>query len=296
MGIIIDKETNIVVLGITGKEGSRATKEMIESGSKVSCGVTPGKSGLIIENKPVFDSLREAIHFDSKINTAVLYVPPLMVYDAAIEAIENKIKTIIIVTENTPIKDSAKIIELAKENNCRIIGPSSVGLISVGLGKIGSIGFDKRFSKGNIGIISKSGGLCAETASLLTKNNLGQSTVIGIGGDILIGSTFSDLLSLFEKDPDTKAVVIIGEIGGTYEEQVAEMLIKKEFTKPLIAFIAGKFVQSIKRELSFGHSGAIIEFGSGNVETKKEILKKSGALIANYHDEIPDLVKKALKL
>ena len=220
MGIIIDENTNVLVQGMTGKEGRIATKQMIDYKTKVSCGVTPGKGGMKIENLPIFDSVKEAIAYDPKINTSVLYVPPLTVYDATMEAIENNIKTIIIVTENVPVKDSARLINYAKQKKIMIIGPSSVGVINLGVGKVGSIGgeLNDAYSKGNIGIISKSGGMCAETASILTKQGIGQSTVVGIGGDVIIGSNFVEILSLFEKDDDTKAIVLFGEIGGNYEE------------------------------------------------------------------------------
>ena len=298
MGILIDKNTRVVIQGITGKEGSKATREMLDYGTVISCGVTPGKSGSTVEGLPVFDGVKEAIEYDPRINTSVIYVPPLMVFDAAVEAIRNGIKTVLIFTENVPSKDSAKLVDYASRNNARVIGPSSIGLINVGVGKLGSIGGSKEqdmYSKGKIGIISKSGGMCAETALLLTKEGLGQSTVIGIGGDLIIGSTFTDLLELFGKDSETDAVVIYGEIGTSYELNVAEFLKKnKDFKKPIIAFIAGQFAQSIDRQVSFGHAGAIIENGHETAEAKKNALREAGAYVANYHDEIPSLVKQAL--
>lgn len=297
MGIIIDKKTRLLVQGITGREGARATKEMLDYGTNIPCGVTPGKGGMSVHGLKVFDSVEEARKYDPKINSSVLYVPPLMVYDAAIEAMDAGIKTVLIVTENMPIKDSAKLIEYAKENDCMVIGPSSVGVLNVGVGKIGSIGGadEKRmYSKGRVGIISKSGGMCAETALILTQQDIGQSTVIGIGGDVIIGSRFVDILKLFEDDEDTDIVVIYGETGGLYEEQVAEMVKKGEFTKPIVAFVSGKFVESIEKNVSFGHAGAIIEHGIGKTENKKIILRKAGILVADYHDEIPGLVKEAL--
>ncbi|HYD03945.1 MAG TPA: CoA-binding protein, partial [Alphaproteobacteria bacterium] len=166
MGILIDKNTRVVIQGITGKEGSKATREMLDYGTVISCGVTPGKSGSTVEGLPVFDGVKEAIEYDPRINTSVIYVPPLMVFDAAVEAIRNGIKTVLIFTENVPSKDSAKLVDYASRNNARVIGPSSIGLINVGVGKLGSIGGSKEqdmYSKGKIGIISKSGGMCAET-------------------------------------------------------------------------------------------------------------------------------------
>lgn len=292
--MLVDQNTKVMIQGITGKEGSRAAKSMLEYGTKLVCGITPGKGGMKVEGLPVFNSIKEAKEYDSEITTTVLFVPPLRVYGAAIEAMDNGLKTLVIITENMPIKDTAKLIAYAEKKACRIIGPSSVGVLNVGAAKLGAIGGSK-YSKGSIGIISKSGGMCSETAAILTQQGLGQSTVVGIGGDVLIGTTFTDLLALFEYDSKTKAVVLYGEIGGTYEEQAAEMVKSKKFNKPLVAFICGKFAESIPRSLAFGHAGAIIEKGIGKAEDKKRILRKAGVSVADYHHEIPDLVKKGLK-
>lgn len=295
--VLIDKHTRVVVQGMTGRDGQKATKEMISYSTAVSCGVTPGKGGMEVEGLPVFDSIREAMNFDPKINTSVLYVPPLMVYDAAMEAMDNGIKLLVIITENVPIRDAARLLEYASHKGCRIIGPASIGLIKIGVGKLGSIaggGNQDMFTKGNVAIISKSGGMCSETAHVLTQQGIGQSIVIGIGGDVLIGTTYADLLPELEKDPDTKALVIYGEIGGSYEEQLAAMIEKKKFTKPVIAFISGSFAQTLEKNLALGHAGAIIEFGKGTAAEKKAVLKKAGVIIADYHYQIPELVKKAL--
>jgi len=296
--MIIDENTKVLVQGITGKEGSRATKAMLGAGMKITAGVTPGKKGQEVEGVPVFDSVKEAKEFDASINTSVLYVPPLFLFGAAKEALENGIKLLVIITENVPVKDSMKLYSIAKEKGARIIGPSSVGVLTPGKGRLGSIGGMEEsdmFSKGNVGILSKSGGMCAETALILTQAGIGQSTVIGIGGDVIIGSNFVDLLELFEKDDDTKVMVLYGEIGGNYEEQVADMVLEKKFTKPIVAFISGQFAESISRSLAFGHAGAIIQEGKGKAEDKKQRLKNAGVLIADYHDDIPSLVKKALE-
>ena len=297
MSIIISEQTSVVVQGITGREGQRATKEMIESGVAISCGVTPGKGGQSVEGVQVFDSVREAKEHDQKINTSVIYVPPLMVYDAALEAINNRIETIVIVTENVPVKDTAKLVEMARYHNCRIIGPSSVGILNTRLGKLGSIGTANEqgmYTTGNIALISKSGGMCGETANILTRAGLGQSTVIGIGGDVIIGTTYADLIPLLEKDDETDAIVIFGEIGGTYEEQLAAYVRDYGCSKPIITFISGKFVETINRDLPLGHAGAIISHGKGKADDKKAALRAVGVIVADYHDDIPPLVKKAL--
>ncbi len=292
--MIVDKNTRVVVQGMTGKEGSSSTKKMLDNGTNVICGVTPGKKGQEVHGLPIFNSVKEAKEYDKKINTSVIYVPPLMTYDAAIEAIDAGIETIVVITENVPIKDTARLVAISKEKNIRLIGPSSVGVWNKH-GTLGSIDGKEKFSEGNIGIISKSGGMSSETALMLTNSGFGQSTVIGIGGDPIIGNSFADLLELFEQDADTKAVVMFGEIGGQYEEQAAQFVKEKKFTKPLIAFISGKFVETVSRNLAFGHAGAILDFGSGTCDSKKELLKKSGAHVADYHHEIIDLIKKVLK-
>src|SRR3989344_3026303 len=264
--MIINKNSRILVQGITGKEGLRATKDMIDYGSNVICGVTPGKGGTIVLDIPVFDSVAEAVRFNKEINVSVLYVPPLLVYDAVIEALYNGIKTIIIITENVPVKDVAKILELSEKYDAIIIGPSSVGVIKVGECKVGSIGgsnVGRYFLKGKVGIVSISGGMSAETSLLLSQNGIGQSIVVGIGGKS--------------------------------EEKAAEMIKKGEIKKPVVAFVSGKFAQTINRSVALGHGGAIIERGMGGAESKIIALRDAGVRVANFHHEIVDLVREVLK-
>jgi succinyl-CoA synthetase alpha subunit len=296
MAILINENTRVVIQGITGREGVKTSKQMMDYGTKISCGVTPGRGGTEVNNLKVFDSVKEALVYDSEINTSVIYVPPLMVLDAVVEAIKNDIKLIIVITENVPIKDSALMLEIAKMHNCRIVGPSSIGVMTVGVTKVGSIGgYDNSsFSKGRIGIISKSGGMCSETALLLSQNGFGQSTVMGIGGDVIAGSNFVDLLELFEIDSETDAVCIYGEIGGKYEEQIAEYVKNGKIKKPIIAYISGKFAETLPKTLSLGHVGAIVEKGSDSADYKRKILREAGIFVADFHDEIPYLVNKAL--
>jgi succinyl-CoA synthetase alpha subunit len=296
MSIFIDQNTRVLVQGITGREGRRSTKEMLDYGTVVSCGVTPGKQGRTIEGLPVFDSVKEAVAFDGALNVSVFYVPPLMVLDAATEAIDAGIRTLVIVTENVPIKDVAKLFEHAQRCGARIIGPSSVGVIAPDVGRLGSIGGPdpaRVYSKGPIGLISKSGGMCAETAGLLTAAGLGQSTVVGIGGDVIIGTTFAEVMELFQEDKETEVVVLFGEVGGVYEEIAAEMVREKRFTKPTVAFISGKFAESISRGLAMGHAGAVVEEGFGRAADKIQALREAGVLVADYHHQIPELVKQA---
>lgn len=296
MAILINKDTNVVIQGITGKEGVKTSKQMLDYGTKISCGVTPGKGGLEVNGLKVFDSVKEALKFDPDINTSVVYVPPLDVFDAGVEAIKSGIELIIIVTENVPIKDSAMLLEFARRQNVRVVGPSSIGIISPDIAKVGSIGgfTNNAFTKGPIGVISKSGGMSLETSLLLSKEGIGQSTVIGIGGEVIACSTFVDLLKLFETDDDTKAVVIFGEIGGKYEEMVARYFKEGKFSKPIVAYISGKFAETLPKSLSLGHVGAIIEKGSDSADFKIRVLRDAGILVADFHDEIPKLVKQVL--
>lgn len=298
MAILLDKNTKVVIQGITGSTGVMASELMLKYGTKIPAGVTPGKGGQQVHNIPVYNSVKDA-RSAHEINASFIVVPPLFAKSAVLEALDNNIKLVLVFTENVPLHDSAVMISKAREKGAVLIGPSSVGMLSPGLGRIGPIGglpdmVDKVYKKGNIGIISKSGGMTNETAWVVRQAGLGQSTVIGMGGEMLVGSAYADLLRLFEKDPETKAVVAFGELGGTYEDQIADVLKNKEFTKPIAVFIGGKFAERMPSGVQFGHAGAIIERGKGKPSEKIEKLKKAGALIANYHHEIGELIRGAL--
>ena len=296
MAILINKNTKVLVQGITGKEGMRATKEMRLYGTRVLAGVTPGKGGEIVEGIPVFNSVAEALQKFPEINTSLITVPAPFVLDAALEAMNSKIPLINILSEKVPVQDVATIISFARQNNIQIIGPSSVGIISPGQGKIGSIGgaelIDKIFSAGNVGIISKSGGMTAEISNTLTAAGIGQSTVVGLGGDVLIGSDFLDIALQFEKDQDTKIIVIFGEVGGTYEEKLADAIKNKLITKPVIALIAGQFAENLPQDTVLGHAGAIVNKGQGTANGKIKALKQAGALIAQTVEDIPRIIRE----
>lgn len=294
MAIIIDECTRILVQGITGTQGRTATKDMLDYGSKVVCGVTPGKGGQIVEGLSVYDTVGSA-QKNHEIDLSVIYVPPKFVKSAALEAIKGGIGCVVIVTEGVPIHDTAEIIACARAKSTRVIGPSSIGVISPGKAKAGSVGMGrdhKAFSPGRIGIISKSGGMCSETALVVKKAGFGQSTVVGIGGDVLIGSDFVDILELFENDAETDAVVLFGEIGGSYEELAAEYT-KQHVSKPVIAFVSGVFASTIQ-DVSLGHAGAIIEQGSGTRERKVAALKDAGVRVVGVHHELGDALKEIL--
>lgn len=293
MAILVTNKTKVLIQGITGKEGSKVALQMQNYGTRVLAGVTPGKGGQEVHGIPVYNSIAETLDAHPGINTSFIAVPGFAAYGAMEEAIKNKIPLINVLTEHIPIQDTAKVIALAKEMGVRIVGPSSIGIISPGIGKVGSIGGDDPrgvFSKGNVGVISKSGGMASEVSWILTKSGIGQSTVVGIGGDILEGSTFADLLEEFEADEQTKAVVLFGEIGGTYEEDAAEFIQSGKFSKKVVAFISGLFAESLPQGTKLGHAGAIVYGEKGSYKSKIQSLKAAGVQLAKTPDEIPELL------
>jgi succinyl-CoA synthetase alpha subunit len=295
VSILIDQNTICLIQGITGKEGSRVAANMASYGTKVVAGVTPGKGGQEVEGVRVYNTVAEALAKHPDINTTGVYVPPFAVLSAVREALQSKIPLIHIIAEHVPIKDTALIIAEAKKNQARVVGPSSIGLISPGQAKVGSIGgadADRAFGPGKIGVLSKSGGMASEVSWLLKKNGFGQSTVVGIGGDVLVGSSFADLLELFAQDSETEAVVLVGEFGGTYEEDAADFIQKSKFSKPVVAFISGLFAEGLPQGIALGHAGAIIEGGKGTRKGKVEALEKAGVSIAHIPTEIPEILKE----
>lgn len=308
MAILVTQQTKVLIQGITGKEGSKVALQMKNYGTRVLAGVTPGKGGQEVHGIPVYNTIAEALENHPGINTSFVAVPNFAAFGAIEEAIINKIPLINVLTEHIPIQDSAKAIALARSTSevsheatehtsevrrIRIVGPSSIGIISPGIGKVGSIGGDDPrgvYSKGEVGIISKSGGMASEVSWILTKNGIGQSTVIGIGGDVLVGSTFADLLEDFEQDEQTKAVVLFGEIGGTYEEEAADLIKSGKFTKKVVAFISGLFAQTLPQGTKLGHAGAIIYGEKGSYKSKIESLEDAGVQLAKTPDEIPSLL------
>ena len=304
MSILIDENTTFIIQGITGKQGQRSAIDMLKSGSKLIAGVTPGKGGQEVGGVPVFNSIKEAQEKVGKIDCSVVMVPPRFAKGAIIEAIEAKILLINIITENIAIHDMAYCLALARKNGSKIIGATSTGIFSVGKSKCGPIASGKSkiaLKPGNIGIISRSGGMSCETALIIKQAGLGQSTIVSIGSDIIMGSTFVDVIKLFDKDKNTKGVVLFCEIGGTSEEDLAMWLVKRKedenpFTKPIVAFISGKFAENLGiQNVSLGHAGAIIEGNKGTRENKVKVLKEAGVIIANVHHEVGELMKKELE-
>ncbi len=289
MSIIVDKNTRLIVQGITGNEGLFHTRQMVEYGTKIVGGITPGKGGQSVDSIPVFNTVASAVNATGA-NASVIFVPPAFSADAVMEAVDAGLKTIICMTEGIPTLDMIQVKQYMKGKNINLIGPNTPGIISPGKCKIGVMaGYIHK--EGTIGVISRSGTLTYETVDQLTKNGFGQSTCIGIGGDPIIGLDFVDLLAMFEKDRGTKAVVLIGEIGGTAEEEAAEFY-KKNMKKPVLAFIAGKTAPPGRR---MGHAGAIISGGSGTASQKIEFLEKAGIKVVDYPEFIPVVLKKLLR-
>ncbi|EKD90835.1 MAG: hypothetical protein ACD_30C00081G0006 [uncultured bacterium] len=297
--LILPDNPKLIGQGITGSEGSKALETMLSYGTKVVGGVTPGKGGTDVLGVPVFNSVKELSEKFGEIDATVIYVPPLFVKAAAVEALEAGIKFLLIFTEKVPTSDSAYIYALAQEKGANIIGPSSVGLINpakkLKIGSIGGADPDRVFKEGNICIISKSGGMSSEIGLHLRNNGLGVSYALGIGGDRIAGTDFADFLMAVEDDPNTQASVIFGELGGTYEERVAEMVKAGKIKKPIVAFIAGEFTMTLPSEVQFGHAGAIIEGERGKPDHKRMVLKESGVLVVEDFDQIAGLLKKALQ-
>jgi succinyl-CoA synthetase alpha subunit len=291
MSILLDKKTKVAVQGITGGEGSFHTRQMIQYGTNIVAGVTPGKGGQKFEdsNIPIFNTLEEAVR-ETKADTSVIFVPPPFAADAILEAAGSGIKLIICITEGIPVKDMIKVFNFIKGKNIRLIGPNCPGIISPGKAKIGIMpGFIHK--QGKVGVVSRSGTLTYEAVKQLSDLGIGQSTCVGIGGDPIIGSQFIDIIKLFNADPGTKAIVMIGEIGGNAEEEAAEF-IKKNVKKPVVGFIAGRTAPPGRR---MGHAGAIISGGKGTASEKMLAMKKAGILVVDSPADIGITMQKSLK-
>lgn len=290
MSILVDKNTKVVVQGITGDEGSFHTQQMIEYGTKVVAGVTPGKGGSLFNDKiPIYNTVEEAVK-EKKANTSAIFVPPAFAADAILEAASAGIKVIVCITEGIPARDMIRVYNSIKNKDVRLIGPNCPGVISPGSAKIGIMpGFIHM--PGKIGVVSRSGTLTYEAVNQLTDVGLGQSTCVGIGGDPIIGSTFTDIIKLFNEDPKTEGIVMIGEIGGTAEEQAAEF-IKKYVRKPVVGFIAGRTAPPGRR---MGHAGAIISGGKGTASEKMASMKKAGIHVVESPADIGITMLKAIE-
>jgi succinyl-CoA synthetase alpha subunit len=284
MAIIVDDNTRLVVQGITGYQGSYHSKAMMDFGTKVVAGTSPGKAGEKVNNIPVFDSVSEAIETTGA-NTSCIFVPAPFCKDAALEAIDAGIMTLVVVTEHLPVLDAIHFVSVARSRGITVIGPNCPGIASPGKAKVGILP-NKIFKKGNIGVVSKSGTLTYEIVNSMTECGLGQSTCVGIGGDRVSGTSFIDILERFETDKQTKQIVLVGEIGGTAEEEAAEY-IKENIGKPVVAYVAGRTAPPGKR---MGHAGAIIARGRGTAESKIKAFEAAGVKVAKTPTDVPELL------
>lgn len=297
MAILAYADTRILVQGITGREASSFTKESIEYGAQIVAGVTPGKGGQAIHGVKVFDTVAAAMQVQPT-DATIIAVPAQFVRDAALEALSSGQKLLVIVTERTPRRDIVTILERAHSFNARVVGPNSLGVISPDLTRVGMAGgaavdVRRAYMRGPVGIVSRSGGMMTEIASQLTQAGIGQSTCVSIGGDPIVGTTFLDLLPLYEADPETRVLVLFSEPGGTLEEDLAQHLLDNPCRVPIVAFVSGRFADRMQG-VRFGHAGAIVERGRGSPASKARALKDAGVRIAEKLSHVQGLVKEAL--
>lgn len=297
MTILIDESTTVLVQGITGREGNARTRTMLDYGTKVLCGVTPGRGGTRVWDLPVYNSVKEAVEAHGQLNASVTFVPGPQVKDAACEALEAGIKLVVVPAERVPLHDSLEMIALARKKNAKVLGPGSLGIISAGKCLMGWIGGTAEFAKevfrpGHVGVMSRSGGQTSTVAWSITQSGLGLTTALHVGAEPVLGLTFPELLPLFQDDPDTHAVVMFGEIGTVAEEEAAEVIKESRFTKPLVAYIAGR---SLPAGVRFSHASAIIERGRGTAESKVKALEEAGAQVVDRPQEIATTIHKFLE-
>lgn len=295
MSILLDSETKVLFQGITGTQAQTDLKFCRAYGTHVVAGVTPGRAGQLVDGVPVYDTVRDAVR-EHQPTLSVLYVPARHVKAAALEAIEAGICTIQIISEGIPQRDFACIYQAAARSGVRVNGPNSNGIISVGRAKVGIIGnVDWCFRPGRVGIISRSGGMTHEIGWELAKRDMGVSTCVSIGGDYMIGLSFRDVLDLFADDPETDAVVMLCDPGGVYEVQAASFIREGGYSKPVVAYIGGRFIEDMPRGVSFGHAGAMIEGDFGRPSYKQKVLEEAGVQVADTIFAIPNLLSSASK-
>lgn len=301
MSILVDATTTFIVQGITGREAVNLTRECLDygAGARVVGGVTPGRKGREVHGVPVFDTVAQAVeHHGAPIDGSVVTVPPAFTKDAVLEAVANGIKLIVIVTERIPRRDVAVMVEFARLHGARIIGPNCLGIIVPDVIKMGGIGGPakdaaKAYSPGPVGVISRSGGMTTEMSSTLTAAGLGQSTAVSIGGDAIIGSSYAELMPLFEADEQTQAIVIYTEPGGRMEAELAAWVKEHDSRLPIVAFMAGRFMDEMPG-MSFGHAGTIVEGKADTAAEKIERLAEAGIVVAEEISEIPGIVKSRI--
>jgi succinyl-CoA synthetase alpha subunit len=299
MSILITKDTTFIIQGITGREAVNMTRECLDYGSKIVGGVTPGRGGREVYGVPVYDTVRQ-ITSRTRVDGSVVAVPPAFTRDAVMEALDAGIKLIVIVTERIPRYEVAQMVEMAKLRGARIIGPNCLGILSPDEAKMGGLGgraedARKAFKKGFIGVMSRSGGMTTEMCNTLSAAGLGQSTAVSIGGDPIIGSTYADLMPLFEADPETKAIVIYCEPGGRMEAELAQYVVEKKSRLPIVAFMAGRFMDEMPG-MRFGHAGTIVEGKADTTAEKIARMEAAGISVAERIEDIPGMVKQRLGL
>ncbi len=298
MSILITKDTNFIIQGITGREAVNLTRENLDYGARIVGGVTPGRAGRDIYGVPVYDCVRDVVEKHGVPGGSIVSVPPGFTKDAVFEAIENGIRLIVIVTENIPRREVAQMVELANLRGARIIGPNCLGIISPGEAKMGGVGGPaantrQAYTKGPVGVMSRSGGMTTEIASTLTAAGLGQSTCVSIGGDAIIGTTYAELMPLFEADPETKAIAIYSEPGGRMEAELADWIREHDSRLPVVAFMAGRFMDEMKG-MRFGHAGTIVEGKEDTTAEKIARMEAAGISVAERIEEIPELITKRM--
>ena len=298
MSILITKDTRFIIQGITGREAVNLTRENLDYGAQIIGGVTPGRAGRDVYGVPVYDCVRDIVKAHGKIDGSIISVPPRFTQDAMLEAIENDVKLMVVVTENVPRREVAQAVELAELRGARIIGPNCLGMISPGEAKMGGIGGPaantrQAYTKGNIGVMSRSGGMTTEIASTLTQAGMGQSTAVSIGGDAIIGSSYAELMPLFEADPETHAIAIYSEPGGRMEAELADWIRENNSRLPVVAFMAGRFMDEMQG-MRFGHAGTIVEGVEDTTADKIARMEAAGISVAERIEEIPELLRKRL--
>jgi succinyl-CoA synthetase alpha subunit len=295
MAILADQNTRVIIQGITGREAASFTKDMVDYGTRVVAGVTPGKKGQQVHGITVYDTVRQALK-DHPAEASVISVPPALAKGAVLEALDNGIRLMVVVSERVPRKDTVEFLEAAHEKDARVIGPNTLGLISPKILKLGMAGgpvedVSKAYTPGPVGVASRSGGMTTEIANLLTIHGIGQSTCIGVGGDPVVGSNFLDLIPLFAKDPETKVVVLFCEPGGIIEEKLAERVMAERISLPIVAFTAGRFVDDMPG-VRFGHAATIVEGDRGTTKGKIAMFQQAGVRVAESFSDIVRIIKE----
>ncbi|MBE0524363.1 MAG: succinate--CoA ligase subunit alpha [Methanosarcinales archaeon] len=288
MSIFVDKNTRLIVQGITGHVGTFETRLMLQAGTRIVGGVTPGKGGRTVEGVPVFNTVQECVD-STEANTSIIFVPPPFAASAILEAEDSGIELIVCITEGIPVKDMVRVFRSNEGNDMRLVGPNCPGITSPGQARVGIMP-DSIFVPGRVGVVSRSGTLTYEVVDALSKNGIGQSTCVGIGGDPLIGTSFIDTLEMFQNDPDTSAIVLIGEIGGTAEQEAAKY-IREHITKPVVGYVVGISAPPGK---TMGHAGAIISGGGGTAKEKIQALEGAGVAVAESPEDVAVKIKELI--